>query len=458
MVAKKIISGGHIVSVDPSIGTVTGDVLIDGGVITAVGDIGAVDATGAEVIDARDMIVMPGFVDVHRHTWQSALRHRNGNRTGDEYFNEVLYGIAPNYAPEDVYIGTLLGAVSAIDAGTTTMFDWAHIQNTPAHADAGVRALQESGLRAVFGHGPSQTPPLAWNVDSRLPHSDDIRRIQKQYFDSPGLVTLAMSARGPEQADDATWRLDLKLARDLGIRTSMHVGVGARGPAHRAVTRMHEAGVLADDMVFLHLNTCSDDELAYIADAGAHVSLGIQVETVSQGMGRIPTDRMLAAGLWPGLSGDTEAMGTGDMFTQVRIALSEYRLKAGTGQNVAGSPSTLSTDEALRMGTQAGADALGMGSITGSISPGKQADIVLIDATATNLAPMSDPVGAVVLAAHPGNVDTVLVAGNVLKRHGQLVGVDWAKLVHSAHESQSRVTRNAAATSSAIRHRPAECP
>jgi 5-methylthioadenosine/S-adenosylhomocysteine deaminase len=444
MAAKKLISGGRIVSIDPKLGTFTGDILVDGAVIAAVGDVDEQAAADAEVFDATNMIVMPGFVDGHRHTWQTALRQRNGDRHGHEYFEEVLFRIAPHYLPEDVYVGTLLGAVSAIDAGITTLFDWAHIQNSPEHADAGIRALKESGLRAVFGHGSSQVDPVAWNVNSCVPHSEDIRRIQKDHFETAGLVTLAMAARGPEQTDDATWRLDLELARDLGIRTSMHVGVGKRGPTFQAVTRMHRAGALGEDMVFLHLNTCSDDELIYVAEAGAHVSLGIQVETVNQGTGRIPTDRLLAKGLWPSLSGDTETMGTGDMFTQVRLALSEYRLKAGTGQNAVGSPDTLSTGDALRMGTQAGADALGMGAITGSISPGKQADLVVIDATAVNLAPATDPVGAIVLAAHPGNVDTVLVAGNVLKRGGALVGVDVAELVARARESVARVIRNAA--------------
>lgn len=444
MMGKKLITGGHVVSVDEAIGTTAADILIDGNIIHAVGNIDPADAVGAEVIDARDMIVMPGFVDGHRHTWQSVLRHRNGNRIGHQYFEEVLYKIAPNYSPDDVYIGTLLGALSALDAGTTTLFDWAHIQNSPAHADAGIRALKESGLRAVFGHGHPQTDPLAWNVDSRLPHPRDIRRVQKEHFREPGLVSLAMSARGPEQTDDVTWQRDLDLARELGVPTSMHVGVGERGPARRAVERMHEVGALGDDLIFLHLNTSSDEELAYIAEAGAHVSIGIQVETVSQGTGPIPTDRLLAAGLWPSLSGDTETMGTGDMFTQVRLVLSEYRLKAGTGNNAHGSPSTLSTDDVLRMGTHAGAVALGMGTLTGSITPGKQADIVLIDGTAINLAPISDPVGAIVLAAHPGNVDTVLVAGTVRKRHGQLVGVDVPRLLEKARESQARVIGAAA--------------
>ncbi|WP_433496983.1 amidohydrolase family protein [Sphaerimonospora sp. CA-214678] len=437
---KKLVSGCRIVSVDPVIGTIDGDILIDGDVIVAVGEVAETDAVGAEVIDATRMVAMPGFVDAHRHTWQSALRHRNADRHGAEYFEEVLFGIAPRYSADDVYVGTLLGALGAIDAGTTTLFDWAHIQNSPAHADAGIRALKESGLRAVFGHGHPQSDPVAWNVASSLPHPDDIRRIQKEHFDAPGLVTLAMSARGPEQTDDATWRLDLELARELGLRTSMHVGVGDRGPEHRAVERMHRAGALGDDMIFLHLNTCSDRELAHIAAAGAQVSIGIQVEIVNQGVGPIPTDRLLAAGLRPSLSGDSETMGSGDMFTQVRLAMSEYRVKAGAGRNAPGSPPTLSTADVLHMGTQAGADALGLGAVTGSLTPGKQADIVLIDATAPNLAPVSDPVGAIVLAAHPGNVDTVLVAGNVLKRHGELVGVDWAEILESAYESQARVT------------------
>lgn len=441
---KTLISGGRIVSVDPEIGTIEGDILVDGEVIVAVGEVDAADAAGAEVIDATGMIAMPGFVDAHRHTWQSVLRHRNGDRHGAEYFEEVLFGIAPHYSPDDVYIGTLLGALSAIDGGTTTMFDWAHIQNSPAHADAGVRALKNSGLRAVFGHGHSQLDPLAWNVDSSLAHTDDIRRIQDEHFAEPGLVTLAMSARGPEQTDDATWRKDLELARELGLRTSMHVGVGDRGPEHRAVERMHQAGALGDDMIFLHLNTCTDQEIAYVAEAGAQVSIGVQVEIVNQGLGSIPTDRLLAAGLRPSLSGDSETMGTGDMFTQVRLALSEYRLKVTEGRNVPGSPPTLTTADVLRMGTQAGADSLGMGSLTGSITTGKQADIVLIDATAVNLAPVSDPVGAIVLAAHPGNVDTVLVAGRVLKRHGKLTGIDWAGLLETARESRARVIRHAA--------------
>ncbi len=384
------------------------------------------------------MIVLPGFVDTHRHTWQTAVRHRNGDSHGPAYFAEMLDTIGPGYEPEDVYIGTLLGAVGAIDAGTTTLFDWAHIQNTPAHADAGIRALTESGIRGVFGHGRSLARPEERGAQRSEGHSADIRRLSRQYFSEPSLLTLAMAARGPEATDGEVWRSDLELARELGIRSSMHVGISGLGPIHRAVSRMHDAGVLGPDLIFIHANSCSDDEVRYIAECGAGVSIGIQVEMTSQGSGPIPTDRFLAVGVWPSLSGDTETMGSGDMFTQMRLALCEYRLKAGTGLTAAGAPETLATTDVLRMATLVGAQTLGLGDVTGSITPGKSADIVMIDASSINLAPVSDPVGAIVLAAHPGNVDTVMVAGRVLKRGGQLVGVDVDRLLASAARSNRR--------------------
>jgi cytosine/adenosine deaminase-related metal-dependent hydrolase len=423
---------------DPAVGTIIGDVLIRDGLIVAVSEEVVDLSPGTTVLDARNKIVMPGMVDTHRHTWQTCVRHRNGDHHGASYFAEMLDTIGPEYEPDDVYIGTLLGALSALDAGVTTMYDWAHIQNTPAHADAGIRALTEAGLRAVFGHGRSLAHPEERATQRGQVHSSDIRRLQREHFSDPSLVTLAMSARGPEATEGEVWRADLDLARELGLMSSIHVGIADLGPRFRAVTRMHEAGELGDDLIFVHANSCSDEEIGFIADAGAKVSIGAQVEMTGQGSGPIPTDRLLAAGVWPSLSGDTETMGTGDMFTQMRIALCEYRLKAGTGQAAPGSPETLATADALRMATVVGAQTLGLDGVTGSLSPGKAADIVVLDADAINLAPVSDPVGAIVLAAHPGNVDTVLVAGRVLKRNGVLVDVDLDRIRALARESNLR--------------------
>lgn len=436
-----LLCGGCIVSVDPTIGVVTGDVLVRNGLIAQVGVIDLSLTDDAEIIDATNMIVLPGFVDTHRHTWQTAVRHRNGDAHGPAYFVEMLDTIGPSYEPEDVYIGTLLGAIGAIDAGTTTLFDWAHVQNTPAHADAGIRALTEAGIRGVFGHGRTLARPNDRVAQRSQPHSADIRRLSREYFSEPSLLTLAMAARGPEATDDDVWLSDLELARGLGIRSSIHVGIADLGPLHRAVSRMHDAGVLGPDLIFVHANSCSDDEVRYIAECGAGVSIGIQVEMATQGSGPIPIDRFLAVGVWPSLSGDTETIGSGDMFTQMRLALCEYRLKAGTGQTAPGAPHTLATSDVLRMATLVGAETLGLSNVTGSITPGKSADIIMIDGQSINLTPVNDPVGATVLAAHPGNVDTVIVAGRVLKQGGKLVGVDIDRLRSLAAESNRRHPR-----------------
>ena len=438
MPKRLLVRNATIVTVDESLGTIDGDVLIVDGFIDAVGPDAGVGIDDAEIIDARGKIAMPGLIDTHRHTWQSCLRHRNGDNYGPDYFAELLWKIGPSFTPDDVYIGTLLGAVSALDSGTTTLFDWSHIQNSPEHSDAAVAALRDSGIRAVFGYGWPLTDADAWMRESALPHPDDLRRIQSEHFSEPGLLSLAMSARGPEMTDDRVWRQDLALARELGIMSSIHVGIAGFGPIFRAVERMQAAGALGDDLIFIHMNSCSDDEIRYIAESGAHACLGVQVECVSQGSGEIPTDRLLAAGLWPSLSGDTETIGSGDMFTQMRQVLSEYRLKAGTGRAAPGAPETLTIPDTLRMGTLIGAETLGLGDVTGSIAPGKRADLVLLDAEALNLAPVSDPEGAIVLAAHPGNVDTVIVDGRVVKQNGELVGVDVERILDLARRSNAR--------------------
>lgn len=431
-----LIRGGWIVTVDPALGELRGDVLVRAGRIAQVGSVDPAQAVGAEVIDATGAIVLPGFVDTHRHTWQSALRHRNGDRHGGAYFAELLDRIGPDFTPDDVYVGTLLGALSAIDAGTTTMFDWAHIQNTPAHADAGIRALKESGMRAVFGHGRTVADPQDRVAQRGRPHSADLRRIQREHFAEPSLVTLAMAARGPEAADD--WRGDLDLARELGLYSSIHVGMFDLGPRFRAIEQMRDAGMLGPDLVFIHANSCSAEEVAAIAEAGAGLSIGPQVEMLSQGGGDLVTDKFLAAGVWPSLSGDTETLGSGDLFTQMRHVLADYRSRAGAGRIAPGAPETLTTADVLRMATTVGSQTLGMGELTGSITPGKAADLVLVDGSAVNLVPVGDPVGATVLAAHPGNVDTVIVDGRVLKRGGELVAVDLDRVRRLAVESHRR--------------------
>lgn len=438
MTERILVANATVVTVDPGLGDLDGaDILITDGTVTAVGH--DLQVGDAHRIDASRLIVLPGFVDTHRHTWQTAIRHSYGDADPLTYFADVLGTVGPTYTPDDVRVGTELGAVAALSAGTTTLMDWAHIQNTPEHTEAGIEALASAGGRAVFGYGWPLTSDGRWTDASVLGHPAEIRRLREGRFSSDDqLLTLAMAARGPEMAAPEVWRDDLLLARELGIRTSVHVGAYAHNARHRAVMQYAAAGLLGEDLTFVHCGHSSDDELAAIAGAGATVSLGVQCELNSTGIGDIPLDRLLHHGIRPSLSGDTETKCAGDMFTQMRMLFGYYRSWVGGGHSRLEQPPAVTLRDVLEFATIEGARALGLDHRIGSITPGKQADLVFVRATDLNLVPVSDPVAAVVLAAHEGNVDAVMVGGRFLKRDGRMVA-DTNQITALATESGYRL-------------------
>ena len=159
-------------------------------------------ASNAEIVDASDAIVIPGFIDSHRHTWQSQVRQLAVDWPFLRYLQDMFGKFGTNYRPEDVYAGVLLGRLTALNGGVTTMLDWSHIMNSPLHADANIQALKDAGVRSVFAMGWPQTPnPALWLQKSTRDLPDDIRRVRKQYFSSnSGLVTMQMAGRGPTPA------------------------------------------------------------------------------------------------------------------------------------------------------------------------------------------------------------------------------------------------------------------
>lgn len=438
MAARTLIRSRWLISGDPDIGDIDrGEILIEDGQIVEVAN--SILADDVELIEAGDMILIPGFVDTHRHTWQSCVRHGCSNIPPLQYFDLFMSRRGPRFRPEDVYLGNLVGALTAIDSGITTMLDWSQVQNSPEHSDAAIDALQESGIRAVFGHGWALQTPGQGPDPMTVGHPDDIRRLRRDRFASDdGLLTLMMAGRGPEIAVDGVWEQDLALARDLNIRSTIHMGAYPVNAGKHAVRRMNDAGLLGPDLTFVHCCHCADDEIRMMADNGVTSSLGVQVESNSQGIGPIPFDRLLAAGIEPSLSCDTETKGAGDMFSVMRAALSYYRTQRPEFR-AAGAPENILTSDVLRYATQVGADANGLGHRVGSLTPGKAADLVLIRARDINLAPVTDPVSAIVLAAHPGNVDTVMVGGRILKQDGKLRQPDLVRLLDRAEASRDYI-------------------
>jgi 5-methylthioadenosine/S-adenosylhomocysteine deaminase len=426
---RTLIRGGMVLSLDPAVGDFSSaDVLVEGDTILDVGP--GVAAENAEVIDASGMIVLPGFVDSHRHIWEGLLRNIGTDvplEGRSSYITFVLHKLAPAYRPEDAYVGNLVSALGAIDAGITTLLDWSHIQGSPAHTDAVIQALKDSGLRSVFAYGF----PWWGKWEERQP-SWFVRAANEHFSSTDQKLTLALAAPGPEFTDFEVSRDHWKLAREAGARITTHVGVGSYGREGK-VQEMGEAGLLGPDTTYIHCTTLNDTEIQMIVDTGGTVSLASPVEMM-MGHGMPPIQKFLDRGLRPSLSVDVETNVPGDMFNQMRSVLALQRtLAASTGKT------PMSAREVLECATIEGSRANGLDSNVGTLTPGKQADIILLRTDRMNVTPLNDPATAVVTGMDTGNVDTVLIAGHVMKRHGRLLHVDWPAVKRMAAESRDYV-------------------
>lgn len=439
-----LIKGAHVLTQDDLLGEFVGDVLVADGRIAAVGE--SLDADGAEVVDGTGHAVLPGFIDTHRHAWQGALRGLGPAWTYPEYRGHVQIRLGPHLGPEDVRIGNTAADVMALDAGITTIRDESHIMNSPEHADAAVQAHWDSGIRCVFDHGWPSTEAESWQFGSARLHPPDIRRVRESLLpDDSARVTLNAMLRGPELATMDIARQDIALARELGLRISMHVGLGEWGARQQAIRQLDEAGLLGPDMTFIHCCTSTDDELRRIAEHGATASVAAALEVFMPGLGQPATNRLLAAGVRPSLSVDVESAVAGDMFGVMRAALAYQQLaRAGAGgplDRAAAATAAFDARDLLAFATVEGARACGIDDRTGSLTPGKEADLIMIRLTDPNLLPATDIPAAIVTAGHAGNVSRVLVAGRTVKADGVVRGADTT--AEQAARSRDRVHRAA---------------
>ncbi|MCW2930725.1 MAG: mtaD2 [Actinomycetia bacterium] len=439
---RTLLRGGTVVSVDPALGDFRGDVLIEGDVIAAVGDLG--DVPGAGVIDVRDHIVFPGFVDGHRHLYQTVLRGLGVEWSLVEYCIAVFGTVGAHLSAEDVYLGTLLGALDSIDAGVTGVYDLAHCQVTPEHTDRSLAALHESGLRTVFGYGGSSAQwleCLAPPFQSSTPMNNaEVRRLRNgPLSDDSALVTLGLFGRGPDLGVMDVVRAEWALAKELDIPTNLHVGQGIF-PGRPALKRLNDEGMLGPQVSIGHANLLTDEEMAMMRDTGTTVTATPEIEAV-MGHGWSSINRLLAAGVRPNLGIDTTLVVGGDMFTAMRSALvtarglpNAERLKAGENP-MAVHPHPR---DVLAFATIEGARALGKADVTGSITVGKKADIVTMTTNDISVFPVVDPVSAIVYGGSRRTVTNVFVDGRRRKADGALVGVDTAEL----HEAADRAAHD----------------
>ena len=437
-----LIKSGIVVTMDPAVPDLPkGDLLVEGERIVAI----APEITAnAPTVDAGGMIVMPGLVNAHQHTWQTCLRGIAGDWTILEYLHTMHAAIAPAFRPDDIYISTLVGALNQLNSGATTLVDWCHNNPTPAHSDRGIDALQESGIRAVFLHGsPKPDPKPGQKHFSEIPHPRaEIERLARDRLASrDALVTLGMAILGPAYSTYEVSRQDLLLARELGMLASMHVG-GGKMLTPDGFKRLVAEGLMSPGVNIVHGNSIPFEELRALVGAGASVTATPDIE-LQMGYGDCLTGALRRLGSAPSLGVDIESFIGGDMFTVMRVALQAQRhadnlaTLAKTGR----APDRVSVHcrEALAWATVEGAKMLGMERRIGSLAPGKQADVILLSGDDLNLFPVIDPVSAIVLQASAANVDTVLVAGRIVKRGGKLLYPDLAGRKSALAETSRRI-------------------
>jgi cytosine/adenosine deaminase-related metal-dependent hydrolase len=416
------------------------DVLVVDGKIVMIGK--DIEHPTADAIDVAGRLVLPGFVDTHRHTWQSIARNLASDWSLTEYLAGIHTGISRYFRPEDTYIGNYLGALEALDSGITTLVDWSHNLFTPAHADAAIAALKDTNMRAVFAHGGGAKQ---WSapLPSPFAHPEDARRVRDEYFSSnTGLVTMAMALRGPQFTTPEVNRQDFELARDLDLRVTVHVGDGYWGKSG-PILALQRDGLLSDRTTYVHCNTLADEELNIIAASGGTASVAPDVE-MQMGHGFPATGRLLKAGIRPTFSIDVCTSNGGDMFGTMRTAVGMQRAldnapAVETGEVI--ERIGLTCAEVLLFATIDGARAAGLDAVAGSIEVGKSADIIVLDDRALAMTPMNNPLGSVVYSAHPGLVRDVFVEGNQVKKDGKLVGVDYDRIRELAVASRDHVLK-----------------
>lgn len=412
-----LLQGGTVLTLDPrDPETVRADVLVQSGLIREIKN-GIAAGPDTDVIDVSGRLVMPGFVDTHRHTWQTGFRGIASEWSLAEYGAGLHRTIKPHLAPEDVYIGNLAGRVEALNSGITTMLDWSHGLLTPEHADAALEGLQAVSGRSVFAYGGGFGLPCDDYIE------EDLRRVRSEVSPHDGLVTLALALRGPQYSSPHVFEADVRLARELGLRVTVHGGSAGWGK-NRPVAALYDRGLLDASTTVVHCNTLANDEIQMMADVGASASISPDVE-IQMGFGWPATSRLLQHGIRPSLSIDDCAAMGGDMFGAMRTTMLVQRgLDYLTSQDGPPPQATLKCRDVVEFATIEGARAIGLETTVGTLTPGKAADLIVLRFDDPSMFPMNHAVGSIVFAAHPGIVDIVMVGGSVCKRDGVLQGVD----------------------------------
>jgi 5-methylthioadenosine/S-adenosylhomocysteine deaminase len=431
-----LIKGGAVITVDPALGTLPkADVLVRDGVIAAVAPDLAAD--GAEVIDASRMIAMPGFIDSHYHMWSTIGRNFLSDR-GFEYY-QAKWATAEHYGPDDFYNSVMLGLAELSSGGVTTIHNWSHNNRSPEHVDAELRAHRDSLLRARYSIGHVDRLPV--DVVNKF---DDLDRVQREWFHDrsrlDGLVHLGVNLRGMIQSDARVFHTEMEDILKRGLPVCIHAS--QTRPNSDDAADYERRGYLGPRFMFCHYLAATDSDRAAMARTKTPLSFSTHSELrlAEHGDARVALLKARAADVLVTLSSDATSIAPPNMFENMRLT---WNMGIPWKETDTQEIPPVGFHEVIEMATLNGARALGISDVTGSLTPGKRADLILIRTTDLNIAPLAQIETTIVQSATPANVDTVMIDGRIIKRAGRLVHVDVSEIVDCAEQSAARVRRRA---------------
>lgn len=473
---RTLIKNAMLVTMDPATRDLgTGDILI---VDDRIAEVAAhIEADDAEVIDATGMVASPGFVDTHRHVWQTQLRGVATDWSLLQYLAAIRTMYSVCYEPDDAYLGNYVGALEMINAGITTVVDHSHLQISEEHSDALVQGLLDSGIRGIFCYGVYRNPKYkpgqkidsaAILMDTAGPIEDfqkkNAQRVREKFFPTnDSLLRFGIASSEfftfpsiEPVLDELKWSRTLEPAR-ITFHSTVVSNLGIS-----LITQLFKAGALGDDLLLSHGNQLTDDDLKLLANNGGWISTTPETE-LQMGPGFPILERVAQTGRMPSLGIDIVSGFSGDMFAQMRLMLQSMRYLHGEQENGGRHPSSMGRKlpgslrypaaKILEYATLGGATCTGLENEIGSLTPGKKADVVLTRLNSINTATVRDPVAALVIYANANDIDSVWINGKARKRGGQLQGEAWSAIEPRIEASRDAIDERFARIDSKAMHK-----
>ncbi|MBI6530999.1 amidohydrolase family protein [Proteus vulgaris] len=446
--SKKIIYNGYVITMDEKYGDLeNGAVLIENDTIIDVGDISKFAHIDAELIDAEGGIILPGIIDSHRHTWMSLLRSISADMSLAHFLNSVFYGIGALMEAEDLKMATLVGSLEALDAGVTTILDCCDCVNTPQHAVAAIGSLRESGIRSIYAYGMQSYDYKGENrFKTHSQRIDTAKEIYQNFYKNNNTINkmgVLLSDFGTIPFEHT--RQEIEQAKKMGIFIASHTGAAEKSILLKGLHELKQNNLLHPGHLHIHCTSLDRSEWDILSQTGGKISIAPETE-MQMGMGRPPFRASIDHGFKPGLSTDIVCVGSGDLFSQMRLGLQFQRCMDNEATaNRTGKTTThidLSVRDALTWATQGSAEALGMEKQIGTLTPNKKADIIIVSQRKA-FVPSSYPAGSVVLQTTASDVDTVIINGEVKKRFGKLLHHDVEKIRTEATATLKRIQEKA---------------